>query len=171
MNYAVRVENLSKSYRIRHQGAGWAKYRTLREDLLRLARAPVDWFTRHADTTEEFWALRDVSFSVERGETFCIVGENGSGKSTLLQIIAGILQPTRGRLLVAGHDVARDPVAAKAALAYVPDDPLYATYQQGYLSYEWSRLEELKRDPNRELFDFPPWGVSPTDRFPRRFFF
>jgi ABC-type polysaccharide/polyol phosphate transport system ATPase subunit len=50
-----------------------------------------------------FWALHEVSFSVEAGETFCIVGQNGSGKSTLLQLIAGILQPTTGTLLVHGR--------------------------------------------------------------------
>ena len=44
----------------------------------------------------DYWALRDVTFDVHRGETFCIVGENGSGKSTLLQICAGILEPTSG---------------------------------------------------------------------------
>lgn len=51
---------------------------------------------------EDFWALRDISFQVQKGETFCIIGENGSGKSTLLQIIAGILQPTSGKALVTG---------------------------------------------------------------------
>ena len=52
---------------------------------------------------EDFWALRDITFEVERGETFCIVGENGSGKSTLLQIVAGIMAPTSGRVDVRGR--------------------------------------------------------------------
>ena len=54
---------------------------------------------RHRD----FWAVRDVDFTVDRGETFCIVGENGSGKSTTLQMIAGILQPTHGAVNVSGR--------------------------------------------------------------------
>src|SRR6202521_3745242 len=52
---------------------------------------------------EDYWALRDVTFDVGRGETFCIVGENGCGKSTLLQICAGILQPTSGTATVNGR--------------------------------------------------------------------
>lgn len=51
----------------------------------------------------DFWALRDVSFEVPSGQTFCIVGENGSGKSTLLQIVAGILQPSKGSIAVNGR--------------------------------------------------------------------
>ena len=52
---------------------------------------------------EDFWALRDVSFQVPSGQTFCIVGENGSGKSTLLQIVAGILAPSSGSVNVRGR--------------------------------------------------------------------
>ena len=52
---------------------------------------------------KEYWALRDVSLSIRRGETFCVIGENGSGKSTLLQLIAGILEPTSGVLRVRGR--------------------------------------------------------------------
>ena len=52
---------------------------------------------------EDFWALRDISFEINKGETFCIVGENGSGKSTLLQIVAGILAPTSGKTQISGR--------------------------------------------------------------------
>ncbi|MBI3664994.1 MAG: ABC transporter ATP-binding protein [Acidobacteria bacterium] len=51
----------------------------------------------------DFWALRDVSFSIDRGSTFCIIGENGSGKSTLLQLVAGIFPATRGRVEIGGR--------------------------------------------------------------------
>jgi ABC-type polysaccharide/polyol phosphate transport system ATPase subunit len=51
----------------------------------------------------DYWALREVSFEVQRGETFCVVGENGSGKSTLLQICAGVLKPTSGSVAVHGR--------------------------------------------------------------------
>jgi len=51
----------------------------------------------------DFWALRDITFEIRAGETFCIIGENGSGKSTLLQMVAGILHPTQGDIAVRGR--------------------------------------------------------------------
>jgi ABC-2 type transport system ATP-binding protein len=68
-------------------------------------------------------AVAGITFGVGAGEILGLVGPNGAGKTTTLRALAGILEPTRGRLLIAGHDLARHPVAAKAALAYVPDDP------------------------------------------------
>ena len=68
-------------------------------------------------------AVEGVTFRVEPGEILGLVGPNGAGKTTTMRALAGILAPTRGRLLIDGRDVVREPVAAKAALAYVPDDP------------------------------------------------
>jgi ABC-2 type transport system ATP-binding protein len=68
-------------------------------------------------------AVAGITFSVAPGEILGLVGPNGAGKTTTLRALAGILEPTRGHLAIAGHDLARHPVAAKAALAYVPDDP------------------------------------------------
>ena len=84
----VLVQNVSKVYRLYKHPSD-----RLRE-LLPFSNQPL-----HSD----FWALRDISFSVEKGEVLGLVGPNGCGKSTLLQIICGILQPTRGRLVTRGR--------------------------------------------------------------------
>ncbi len=68
-------------------------------------------------------AVAGLSFAVAPGEILGLVGPNGAGKTTTLRALAGILTPTRGRLRIDGHDLAHEPIAAKAALAYVPDEP------------------------------------------------
>jgi ABC-2 type transport system ATP-binding protein len=68
-------------------------------------------------------AVAGIDFTVQPGEILGLLGPNGAGKTTTLRALAGILTPTHGRLLIAGFDIACQPVAAKAALAYVPDDP------------------------------------------------
>ncbi|MDX2035419.1 MAG: ABC transporter ATP-binding protein [Isosphaeraceae bacterium] len=68
-------------------------------------------------------AVSGISFVVRPGEILGLVGPNGAGKTTTLRALAGILTPTSGRLLIDGCDLALDPIAAKSALAYVPDDP------------------------------------------------
>ena len=68
-------------------------------------------------------AVQGLSFRVEPGEILGLVGPNGAGKTTTMRALAGIIVPTSGRLGIAGHDLRADPVAAKRALAYVPDDP------------------------------------------------
>jgi ABC-type polysaccharide/polyol phosphate transport system ATPase subunit len=76
--------------------------------LYRLYGTPIDRIRelnplRRHKLHKDFWALRDVSFSVDRGEIVSLVGPNGCGKSTLLQIISGILQPTTGRVVTRGR--------------------------------------------------------------------
>src|SRR5580692_7453771 len=68
-------------------------------------------------------AVEALSFDVQPGQVLGLLGPNGAGKTTTMRAIAGVIPPTRGRLLVAGQDVSVDPVAAKRLLAYVPDDP------------------------------------------------
>ncbi len=68
-------------------------------------------------------AVQDLSFEVRPGEVVGLVGPNGAGKTTTLHCLSGITVPTRGTVRVAGHDLASDPVVAKAALAFVPDEP------------------------------------------------
>ncbi|HSJ64626.1 MAG TPA: ABC transporter ATP-binding protein [Gemmatimonadaceae bacterium] len=71
----------------------------------------------------EVLAVDGLSFDVGAGEILGLVGPNGAGKTTTLRALAGILRPTRGRILIAGTDLAADPVQAKRALAFVPDEP------------------------------------------------
>lgn len=70
-----------------------------------------------------FTAVRDLSFRIEPGEVVGLVGPNGAGKTTTLRCLVGIIRPTAGTLRIAGHDLATEPLAAKAALAFVPDEP------------------------------------------------
>jgi ABC-2 type transport system ATP-binding protein len=71
----------------------------------------------------DFPAVQGLSFRVAQGEVLGLVGPNGAGKTTTIRSIAGIIIPTRGQIRIAGHDLAGDPVAAKSALAFIPDEP------------------------------------------------
>ncbi len=68
-------------------------------------------------------AVNDVSFTVNRGEIFGFLGPNGAGKTTTIKIFVGLLKPTSGQARVAGFDVLAQPLLAKAACGYVPDEP------------------------------------------------
>ncbi|HEV3199189.1 MAG TPA: ABC transporter ATP-binding protein [Bryobacteraceae bacterium] len=128
----VLLQNVSKLYRL---------YRRPSDRLRELLPGSRP---RHTD----FWALRDIGFTVEKGETLSLVGPNGCGKSTLLQIVAGILQPTAGRVVTRGR------IAALLELG-AGFNPEFSGRENVYLNGEimgLSRQEIDKALPSIEAF-------------------
>ncbi len=93
---AIRVQNLSKCYQIYEHPRDRLKQFVMPHLRRMTGQAPKQYF-------REFWALKDVSFEIKKGETVGIIGRNGSGKSTLLQMICGTLNPTTGNIQTNGR--------------------------------------------------------------------
>jgi lipopolysaccharide transport system ATP-binding protein len=100
----ISVENLSKCYKIGRQSD---KGDGLRHVLEQAVRAPVNWFRPEArakrSKTEDFWAVKDLSLEIKRGEMMGIIGRNGAGKSTFLKLLSRITEPTTGRIRLRGR--------------------------------------------------------------------
>ena len=97
----------------------------------------------------DFTAVKGVSFSVAEGEVLGFLGPNGAGKSTTMRMITGFLPPTEGTAVICGHDITSDPIAAKAALGYLPESaPSYkAMTVKDYLKFiaEVRGLADVKK--------------------------
>ncbi|HET6573940.1 MAG TPA: polysaccharide ABC transporter ATP-binding protein [Fimbriiglobus sp.] len=100
---AIRVSGLGKQYRL---GAQQERYATFRDQVRTWASASLRTLVRRAKRRERrptFWALKDVSFEVNRGEVVGIIGRNGAGKSTLLKVLSRITEPTEGEADIHGR--------------------------------------------------------------------
>lgn len=96
----IKVENLSKKYQI---GRKQEPYYLLRDEIVNSLKKSIQLLTGQRRNKEDFWALKDVSFSVEEGDVLGIIGLNGAGKSTLLKILSRITPPTEGKAVIEGR--------------------------------------------------------------------
>lgn len=134
---AIKVENLSKVYK--------------------LYNAPIDRMKEalhpfKKNYHKEFYALNDVSFEIKKGETVGIIGKNGSGKSTILKIIAGILSPSNGRVLVNGKISALLELGAGFNAEYTGMENIY--FQGSLMGFERKEMDAKVQ----EILDFADIG-------------
>lgn len=113
----------------------------------------------------KFTAVNNIDLHVERGELFGFVGPNGAGKTTTLRMIAGILRPTSGRVLLGGDDVVTNPMSAKARLGFIPDRPFlyekltgaeFLRFVAGLYGQDGAVVEK-RSDELLDLFELTDW--------------
>ncbi|HTX43645.1 MAG TPA: ABC transporter ATP-binding protein, partial [Methanocella sp.] len=146
---AIVVDGVSKCYRIPKE-----KKRTVYENLVGVFSGDKGY--------DEFWALKDVSFSVKHGETFGVIGPNGSGKSTLLKMLAGVLYPDNGSIKVNGKvapflelGVGFQPELSARENIYLYGAIMGLTKKEVERKYEEIlEFAELKRFENMKLRNF-----------------
>ncbi|MDH3456680.1 MAG: ABC transporter ATP-binding protein [Gemmatimonadota bacterium] len=116
-------------------------------------------------TYGKFVAVNAIDLHVPRGELFGFLGPNGAGKTTTLRMIAGILRPTSGRIVLGGHDLIRQPTAAKQHLGFIPDRPFvyekltgaeFLRFVAGLFGQDGKSIE-VRIDELFDLFELSVW--------------
>jgi ABC-2 type transport system ATP-binding protein len=125
-------------------------------------------------TYGRFTAVDGVSLSVAPGEIHGFLGPNGAGKTTTIRMVAGLLKPTAGRIVINGHDLAQDPESAKSSLGFIPDRPfLYEKLTAGEFLRFHAGLYGLDGDQGvaerakevLELFELTRWENELVESF------
>src|SRR4051812_32376751 len=120
-----------------------------------------------------FTAVDGIDLEVPKGELFGFLGPNGAGKTTTLRMIAGILRPTSGRVEIAGIDLTKNPIAAKAKLGFIPDRPFiyekltgseFLRFVAGLYGQEGPAIEHRAREL-LALFDLEEWCDSLVESY------
>jgi lipopolysaccharide transport system ATP-binding protein len=101
-DWIIKVEHLAKRYRLRHK-ANRENYVTLRDTIVRGCKSVFSRSKSAQQSEEDFWAIKDISFEIEKGAVVGVIGRNGAGKSTLLKILSRITAPTEGRIRLRGR--------------------------------------------------------------------
>ena len=124
-------------------------------------------------TFGDFTAVDRVSLEAKAGEIHGFLGPNGAGKTTTIRIIAGLLKPTAGQVLVNGHDLATDPEAAKASLGFIPDRPFiyekltaseFLRFHAGLYGIDGAGVG-IRVDQMLELFELREWEQELVEAF------
>jgi lipopolysaccharide transport system ATP-binding protein len=146
---SIIVDNISKKFRIPHE-----KKTTVFQNMVGLIKRQFDY--------EELWALKDVSFEINKGEAFGIIGKNGSGKSTLLKILARVLYPDSGSVAINGKvasflelGVGFQPELTARENVYIYSSVLGLSRKQADKAYDdIFDFAELKKFENMKLKNF-----------------
>ena len=124
-------------------------------------------------TFGDFTAVDRVSLEARPGEIHGFLGPNGAGKTTTIRIIAGLLKPTAGRVVVNGHDLATDPEAAKASLGFIPDRPFiyekltageFLRFHAGLYGIDGAEVD-TRVGKMLELFELREWEQELVEAF------
>ncbi len=120
-----------------------------------------------------FLAVDSLNLEVPPGEIFGFLGPNGAGKTTTVKMMAGLLKPTSGSIILAGFDLEKEPLAAKSHFGYIPDRPFlyekltgreYLNFMASLYGIEWKKahgkIEELLA-----LFELEDWGDELVEGF------
>jgi ABC-2 type transport system ATP-binding protein len=116
-------------------------------------------------------AVNKINLDVARGEIFGFLGPNGAGKTTTIKMMAGLLQPTDGSILIGGYDVQREPLKAKFLTGFIPDRPfLYEKLTATEFMHFVAELYEMKDSSKRviellDLFGLPEWADELIENF------